>query len=281
MYKPWYSFLYIKSPIAKILWGIAALVITLVVVGFQTVIEEPRMAAQNANWEGRAIEKGADIYNNNCYTCHGTQGQGAPNVAPPLNSKHFFEKRITEIGFSGSLRNYIKGVVAAGRPVKSRPEWAQVMPTWGQRYGGPLRDDQVEQVTAYVLNWEKTALQQTDAEDPWQSVMGVSAVAAPTGPQTPQQIFTSKGCIGCHAIKPEDEGKVMVGPYLGKLNEVAPTRKPDMKAEDYVYESIVNPSAFNVPDFPSGVMPANFKDTISEEDLQKLVAWLLDPNRTY
>jgi hypothetical protein len=32
------------------------------------------------------------------------------------------------------------------------------MPTWSERYGGPMRDDQVEDVTMFVLNWESEEL---------------------------------------------------------------------------------------------------------------------------
>ncbi|MFN8444503.1 MAG: c-type cytochrome [Caldilineaceae bacterium] len=285
MYKPWYSFLYIKSPIAKVLVGTLSLLITLAALGFQSLIEESRMAAQTANWDGRSIEKGAEIWNNNCKTCHGPEGKGGIGVAPPLNSKHFFEKRLTEIGFAGNLRNYVRLTVAGGRPVKSRPEWAQNMPTWGVRFGGPLRDDQVDYVTNFVLNWQDQAIQQTDAEDPWTTVVGTmdaaaaAAAAAPAGPQPPQALFVSMGCGGCHVVDPNST-QVMTGPNLGKLPEVAATRKPGVSATDYVHESIVNPSAFTVEGFPAGVMPPNFAERMSAEEIDSLVAWLLDPNRT-
>ena len=56
----------------------------------------------------------------------------------------------------------------AGRPSKVRTQWANIMPTWGNEFGGPLRDDQVQDVTNYVLNWQETAVLQTPEEDPWQ-----------------------------------------------------------------------------------------------------------------
>ncbi len=52
-----------------------------------------------------------------------------------------------------------------------------------------------------------------------------------------------------------------------------------MTAEAYVHESIVNPAAFTVPDFPAGIMPPNFAERMSEEEINSLVTWLLDPNR--
>ena len=65
MEKPWYSFLYIKSPITKIVWGIASVLVAIVAVLALGIMEESRMEAQTGNWEGRSIEKGAEIYANN------------------------------------------------------------------------------------------------------------------------------------------------------------------------------------------------------------------------
>lgn len=284
MRKPWYSFLYIKSPINKILVGTLSLLITLVALILQTMVETPRMEAQTGNWDGRSIEKGAELYANNCASCHGPEGKGGIAVAPPLNSKHFFENRVAELGYSGTTYNYVKLTIAGGRPVKSRPEWAQNMPTWGSRFGGPLRDDQVEHLTNFVMNWQSTAIQQTAEEDPWNAVIvpmdeaAAAAAAAPAGPRSPQTLFVSMGCGACHTLDPNNTAQ-MTGPNLGKLPEVAATRKPDMSAEAYVHESIVNPAAFTVEGYLGGLMPATFAQTMSEEEINSLVAWLLDPNR--
>ena len=60
MKRPWYNFIYVRSPIAKILLGGAALLLTLALFGFTFIIEEPRMEAQTNSWTGRSIEKGAE-----------------------------------------------------------------------------------------------------------------------------------------------------------------------------------------------------------------------------
>src|SRR6476620_1528011 len=106
MEKPWYSFLYIKSPITKIVWGIVSALVAIATILLLLIMEPARMAAQANNWQGRSIEKGADIWANNCYTCHGDHGQGG--AGPALNSKHFFNQRLTELGFAGTLPDFIK-----------------------------------------------------------------------------------------------------------------------------------------------------------------------------
>lgn len=297
MEKPWYSFLYIKSPITKIVWGIASVLAAIVVVLLVGLWEENRMEAQTANWEGRSIEKGADIYANNCYTCHGLNGQGAPG--PALNSKHFFENRLAEVGFAGTLEDYVKLTIAAGRPSNTNAQWGVVMPTWSTTYGGPLRDDQVQQVTDYVMNWESTAILQTPEEDPWipfanipvtasDAVSGTETAEAPEptdGPRAPEILFgnppTGMACVACHNLElPEDaNNRGIVGPNMGNLADHAGARVPGEDAATYVHNSIVTPGAHLVQGYPAGVMPQDFATRMTAEEIDAMVAWLLDPNR--
>ncbi len=296
MKRPWYNFLYVRSPILKLGLGIGALLLTIGLLLFLGVVEESRMEAQTANWDGRAIEKGAEISANNCYNSHGMDGKGMPGVAPALHSTHLITQRLAEVGWSGSLKDYIALTVAAGRPSNVNMQWAQMMPTWSNRFGGPLRDDQVDAVTAYVLNWEKSALTQgaEDNLDPWQffantpmraaeGAEGDAAEAAvtaePTGPRQPQELFVSMGCVGCHNLdQPQDADKRgPVGPNMANLHETAGTHGED--AETYVYNSIVNPNVYVSEGYMAGIMPQNFAERMSEEEIDEMVAWLLDPNR--
>lgn len=300
MEKPWYAFLYIKSPIVKIVWGIASIIVAIAVVLIVGLLEENRMEAQTGNWEGRSIEKGAEIYAQNCYTCHGLNGQGVPG--PALNSKHFFEERLTEVGFAGTLEDYVKLTVAAGRPSVTNNQWGVIMATWSRDYGGPLRNDQVQQVTDYVLNWESTAIQQTPEEDPWipfanipvQASEDVTGTATTTDADTdsaktaevrsPEVLFGNPpegmGCVACHNMElPEDaNNRGIVGPNLGNLADHAGDRVPGEDAETYVYNSIVNPGAFIVPTYPAGIMPQGFDTRMTPEEIDGLVQWMLDPN---
>ena len=298
MEKPWYSFLYIKSPITKIVWGIASVLIAIVVVLLVGLWEEPRMEAQTANWDGRSIEKGAVIYANNCYTCHGANGQGVPG--PALNSRHFFEERLAEVGFAGTLEDYVKLTVAAGRPSNTSGQWGVIMPTWSSTFGGPLRDDQVQQVTDYVLNWESTAILQTPEEDPWIPFANVPVAATEevTGTETttdtastgdevavvraPEVLFgvppEGMGCVACHNLElPEDEdNRGLIGPNMGNLADHAGTRVPGKDAVAYVHESIVSPGAYLVPGYTPGLMPQDLATRLTPEEIDGLVQWLLE-----
>jgi mono/diheme cytochrome c family protein len=295
MKRPWYRFLYVRSPLVKI--GIAMLSVLLMfaVLLYLAIREENRMEAQTLNWEGRAIQNGAAIYANNCSSCHGPDGKGLAGVAPALNSRYFFEGRLADLQFTGSLHDYVKLTVAAGRPNNKNSQWAQMMPTWSSRYGGPFRDDQVEEVTAFVLNWEQDALTQTAETDPWQpfenapmtdiftgqAVESAAAPAESTGPRSPQQLFNvDMGCAGCHNINlPQtDSERGVVAPNLGNLYETAGTKVPGEDAVTFTHNSIVNPNAHLEAGY-NPVMPNNFGDRMSPEEVDSLVQWILDPNR--
>ena len=316
MRKPWYHIFYIRSPILKIFLGIVGVLGSVVLILFQFYMEEPRMAAQAANWEGRSIEKGAELFANNCANCHGTDGKGLPNVAPALHSKYFFTQRIADIGWSGSLADYVRLTLISGRPSKVDTQWAQAMPTWSNKVGGPLRDDQIDHLVNFVVNWEEDSLQQSAEEDPWQCFIGAPTViregdnspealqvrvcgadgssampgeplpvaeeVAPSdGPRDPATLFVSMGCSGCHNMElnqePNNQGQP--GPHMGNLPETASERVAGQDAETYVYNSIVNPNDYLNPGYIAGIMPQNFADQMSEEEIQSLVTWILDPNR--
>jgi len=294
MKRPWYRFLYVRSPLAKLLWALLGVLGMMGLLLFQLVIETPRMEAQTLNWGGRSIQNGAAIFANNCSSCHGPDGKGLPGVAPALHSRYFFEGRLTDLGFTGSLHDYVKLTVAAGRPNNKQSQWAQMMPTWSSRYGGPLRDDQVDDVTSFVLNWEADAKTQTAETDPWQpfqnapmtdiytgQAVETAAPAEPTGPRTPQQLFNvDMACSGCHNINlPQtDTEKGPVAPNMANLYETAGTKVPGEDAATYVHDSIVNPNAHTVAGY-NPVMPANFAERMSPEEIDSLVQWILDPNR--
>lgn len=315
MRKPWYHILYVRSPLAKIFLGVVGAMISVALTIFQFGIEEPRMKAQEDNWNGRSVEKGAELFYNNCANCHGADGKGLPNVAPALNSKYFFTQRIVDVGWAGSLADYVELTVAAGRPSKVGMQWAQIMPTWSNHFGGPLRDDQVLHVTNFVMNWQGDALTQSAADDPFQCFKGVPTKAqegdkspdalgiksctadgiavmpgeppptptpaAATGPRPPQQLFTAMGCVGCHKLDQDqtDNNIGQPGPNMRNLPETAGQRVPGQDAAAYVHTSIVDPNAFVNPGYIGGIMPQNFSEQMSEEEINSLVAWLLDPNR--
>ena len=242
---------------SRILVGLLAVLIALSGVIYIGITEIDRQDEFELAFQGRTIEKGAALYGEYCYTCHGIKGEGIPGVAPTLNSKYFFEQRLADIGFQGSIRSYVKLTVAGGRPIMSNEgPYPQNMPTWSVDYGGPLRNDQIDSVVAYVLSWEQSA---PELGDP-------NATPTPVPGDTPeergQNLFTGMGCVGCHVINGQGGA---VGPELTNIYS---------KGEEYIHSSIVTPNAIIAEGFQPDIMPQNFADRLTEEHISDIIAYL-------
>ncbi|MCC7163469.1 MAG: c-type cytochrome [Anaerolineae bacterium] len=145
----------------KILIGILFTAATVIVMLIYWAAEDARMANYTASFEGRAIQAGAESYELYCATCHGEHGDGIVGKGPPLNRKDLLDLKNTPylkaIQWNGTTHDFIKNTIAAGRPQFSayyaNEGYTEHMPTWSQDYGGPLRPDQVDSLTAFVLNW--------------------------------------------------------------------------------------------------------------------------------
>jgi mono/diheme cytochrome c family protein len=94
------------------------------------------------------VQTGHQLWGLDCASCHGDNGQGVD--APALNSKQF----LTAIGDEQMHR-----IVAAGIT-------GTEMPSWWDEFGGPLTDDQIAAVVAYLRSWAGTAPDRPDWRNP-------------------------------------------------------------------------------------------------------------------
>jgi ferredoxin/mono/diheme cytochrome c family protein len=92
--------------------------------------------------------------------------------------------------------------------------------------------------------------------------------------QRGEQVFLSShaGCSVCHSVTP---GVERVGPNLSGVGLVAGSRVPGLTAEEYLRQSILDPDAYVVEGFPSGQMLDNYEETLTDEDIDALVAYLI------
>ncbi len=81
------------------------------------------------------VEIGRQLYGENCAVCHGIDGQGRVGAQLAKDWPSLRPDRV------------IASVIANGIP-------GSAMPAWSQARGGPLRDDQIEAIVAYILTWE-------------------------------------------------------------------------------------------------------------------------------
>ncbi len=105
-----------------------------------------------------------------------------------------------------------------------------------------------------------------------------AAVGDPPDAET-EAAFNLAGCAGCHTIPGVPNATGMVGPDLTTIGLKATDRVAGVDAEGYIRQSILEPEAVIAPDCPSGacpsnVMPPNFSDRLSGDEIDLIVAYL-------
>ena len=255
--------------------GMLLILITGAILIYVGVTEEQRMAEFELHQQAQAIEVGAELFEINCRGCHGLQGEGIIGLAPPLNDAHFFVNRLAEVGWQGGLEDYIFATVSTGRQVSTRPDLypgsgSPAMPTWSEQFGGPLREDQIEALAAFIVNWEATALGDVELAE----IQPAAELAAESDDpvERGRAVYNTSGSGGCHAIEGISVGAV--GPALSQITTVAATRVDGVTAEEYIRESIINPSAYLVEGYDD-LMIKTFADSITEGQFDDLIAFLL------
>ena len=120
-----------------------------------------------------------------------------------------------------------------------------------------------------------------------------TAIPAPTEPSAPDTTLVAKGkelylnvpsnaapqalwCSLCHTIEGVSAG--LIGPDLTNLATAAQTRVPGVSAEEYIRESIVDPTkrvAEGVERATPGLMIEAITEKLTDEQVDALVAFLL------
>lgn len=80
------------------------------------------------------------------------------------------------------------------------------------------------------------------------------------------------GCITCHSLDP---GTTLVGPSLAGVGSRAADRVPGLSEEEYLRQSILEPSAYVVDGFVDGLMPGDWGDVLTAAEVDGLVAYLV------
>jgi cytochrome c oxidase subunit 2 len=89
------------------------------------------------------------------------------------------------------------------------------------------------------------------------------------------------GCFACHSVdgsKVNESGITYLGPtwqgIFGEQTTMADGTTVTVD-EAYLLESIVDPGAKIVAGYPPGIMPANFADQLTEEQIQDIIAYIV------
>jgi cytochrome c2 len=127
-----------------------------------------------------------------------------------------------------------------------------------------------------VVRAEPTPLPRLADLTPEQITAGLAddlaAAVASGDPAHGEQLALQNACIGCHSLDPN---VTMPGPTWHNIGNTAVGRVPGLSPAAYLDHSIVNPSEYVVPNFPDGIMPKTFGQTLSVQDQGDLIAYLL------
>lgn len=133
------------------LWGLVLTVGLALFFPVYWLNESRRLNAETEGFFVEAVERGDEQYQANCAQCHSSNlaGGGAPSPyesgeqwpAPALNNiatRYADNPNVTDV------RDFIIQTLQRGRP-------GTPMPTWGAAYGGPMTDQQIEDITTFIL----------------------------------------------------------------------------------------------------------------------------------
>jgi mono/diheme cytochrome c family protein len=275
----------------KVVIGTIAFMLTMIILGFAALLEPNRLVERTADFQGRNIESGANIFQSACATCHGidgkaevcldTAGEETGCIGRPLNHEGLLcgepSQRMTELGWQGTKRSLIFTTISAGRP-------GTAMPTWSEVFGGPLYESQVNNVTDFVMNWEEVACPVVeDGATPEEEVEWPAEVdVLPEGdPGSGEALFKGTfGCVACHG-DPAVAGDNAVGPDLENIGSEGETRVEGKSAMQYIYESILNPNEHIAPECPNGPctspsqMPNTFGERMDQQQMADIISYLM------
>ncbi len=112
----------------------------------------------------------------------------------------------------------------------------------------------------------------SEATEVWPADLPAAFEALPTGDAASgEDIFDDRACHTCHADLP-------IGPAFPgdpALATRAETRRAGYSAELYLYESIISPQVYVVLGYDGEVMPQDFGEELSAQDIADLIAYLM------
>lgn len=179
---------------------------------------------------------GKTLYGKYCDFCHGKSGEGyAADEAPKLASEAFL---------SIASDAYLARTITKGRP-------GTTMSAWGVHGGGPLKDEDVTAIVAFIRSWQKTppekplvdALREAPAAD----------AGAPPEAARGAKIYGAQ-CESCHGKNGHD----------GKHNALGNAELLAAASDDFLKATILGGR-------PGTPMVA-FKDKLKEADVSALVS---------
>jgi mono/diheme cytochrome c family protein len=225
-----------------------------------TLVEPDLRTVRGHQMTEISSHRGAELFQSQgCVTCHLENGYGTlqGGAGWPLNTTQNQRGNSTELE---ERRQLLTKTIQRGR--------GPVMAPYLREEGGPLNEEQINELVAYIQygQWPAAPVQGAAAE------LVQSGGAAAGGGSLGAQLFTANGCTACHVFKGQGGA---VGPSLDNLAADAAKYKPGADPKEYVRESITTPNAVVVEGFQPGLMPTV---PLQPDQVDALVEYLLGGN---
>ena len=200
------------------------------------------LPASGCGTTSASVDRGRILFVEKCGVCHELAEAGtSAQIGPNLDDAFAAARAAGEGG--ETIEGVVKAQVEFPRPSNSNALVS--MPA------DVVEGQDLDDVAAYVGMWA--------------GVPGAAPPKVPGGPGA--QVFANNGCGGCHTLKAANSGGT-TGP---NLEEVLAGQTPPK-----VEEMIVDPNAEIAPGYPANVMPPDFGQKLSKEEIENLVEFLLE-----
>jgi mono/diheme cytochrome c family protein len=242
------------------------------------------------------------------------QARANAELNGPLSFTEFLDRsadRLSQAGWGSDVASFVRTTLYHGRPGTTEMWQGRQMVAWAQLAGGPLRNDQIDDLTNFIVAWDKGDAWTLDDLFAVQQFMKLKAdaslvsagpamptirqesgndldqatalVTALTGdPERGQGLYNGAvrsaggprlACSTCHA------GGAQAPATEEKWDTVLNVRLalPEFSGwtvEKYLIDGIIYPNDYVVPGYASGVMPATYGDQLSAQDLADILAYL-------
>lgn len=194
----------------------------------------------SAQTSGGDVELGARLFAENCAVCHGASGEGRvgatlskdwPSIRPDLT---------------------VRNIIANGVP-------GSPMPAWSEANGGPLSEEEIDGLVAYILTWE-TGGPRVIATPQVISRPAISPVPDVEGDPNHGATLYDQNCAVCH-------GTDLQGRVGATLAKTWSSIRPDL--------TIKNTIAQGIEGSPMPAWSQANGGPLADTDINDLVAFIL------
>lgn len=233
---------------------------------------------------------GAESYQNNCAACHGIEAEALTCVnksgetfacaGPPLNDPNLLcgknAIRLVTVGWTGSKYDYIYTTISAGEGSR--------MPSFSEAFGGFMDDQEIHNLTNYILNFENESLCAPPALSPyhWPDTFAEFTTEWEIGDiERGEALYTiTYGCAGCHGLATNDEW-AGIAAWVRNTVAISASINPDRPPEEFIYESILYPQLTITEGYIDGIMPRDFALRMAfnpvedPQDMQDIISYIM------